>query len=219
MVILVMVRRIALYRPSRRPRASTWLGALLSIVGMAMLVFGVLKSGRVGMGPPPARCPHLPRHVTGPVAGDRRFGGPLGLHRLVGPPGAHRGRTARPHAAVRQSPIGRRGAHVRLQFFIQAGVFFAVPLYLSVVLELSAVQTGVRLLPLSGALLIAALLVPKVFPRASPRRVVRIGFALMSVGILVLIGGISPSPMPASSRFPCSCLAWGSGAWPPSSVR
>ncbi len=39
------------------------------------------------------------------------------------------------------------------QFMIQAGVFFTVPLFLSVVLELTALQTGVRLLPLSAALL------------------------------------------------------------------
>ena len=32
------------------------------------------------------------------------------------------------------------------QFLVQAGVFFAVPLFLSVVLELSALATGVRLL-------------------------------------------------------------------------
>ena len=33
-------------------------------------------------------------------------------------------------------------------FLIQAGIFFAVPLFLSVALGISAVETGVRLLPL-----------------------------------------------------------------------
>ena len=52
-----------------------------------------------------------------------------------------------------------------------------MPLFLSVALGLSAIETGVRLLPLSITLLLAAAGIPKVFPDASPRRVVRLGFA------------------------------------------
>jgi hypothetical protein len=48
-----------------------------------------------------------------------------------------------------------------------------VPLFLSVALGLSAIATGVRLLPLSITLLLAAVGVPKFFPHASPRRVSR----------------------------------------------
>jgi hypothetical protein len=67
------------------------------------------------------------------------------------------------------------------QFFLQAGIFFTVPLFLSVVLELSALETGLRLLPLSISLLISATGIPKYFPTASPRRIVQIG-------LLCLIG-------------------------------
>ena len=62
------------------------------------------------------------------------------------------------------------------QYLLQAGLFFVVPLFLSVALGLSAIATGVQLLPLSITLLLAAAGVPKVFPNAYPRRVVRIGF-------------------------------------------
>ena len=61
------------------------------------------------------------------------------------------------------------------QYLLQGGLFFAVPLFLSVALGLSAIATGVRLLPLSITLLLAAAGIPKVFPNASPRRVVQIG--------------------------------------------
>jgi MFS family permease len=44
----------------------------------------------------------------------------------------------------------------------QAGLFFAVPLFLSVALGLSAIETGVRILPLSITLLLAAAGTPKV---------------------------------------------------------
>ena len=61
------------------------------------------------------------------------------------------------------------------QFLIQAGLFFTVPLFLSVALGLTAVETGVRLLPLSITLLLAAVGIPKVWPKASPRTVVNFG--------------------------------------------
>ena len=63
------------------------------------------------------------------------------------------------------------------QFMIQAGLFFVVPLFLSIALGLSALQTGVRLLPLSVSLLIAAVGIPRFFPTAAPREVVRWGLA------------------------------------------
>ena len=61
------------------------------------------------------------------------------------------------------------------QYFVQSGVFFVVPLFLSVSLGLSAIDTGVRLLPLSITLLIAAAGIPRFRPDANPRRVVRLG--------------------------------------------
>ena len=71
------------------------------------------------------------------------------------------------------------------QYLLQAGLFFTIPLFLSVALGLSAVATGVRLLPLSITLLLAAAGIPKVFPDASPRRVVRIGMLALFAGIVV----------------------------------
>ncbi len=61
------------------------------------------------------------------------------------------------------------------QFLVQAGFFFVVPLYLSVALGLSAIDTGVRLLPLSVTLLAAAIGIPRFFADVSPRLVVRAG--------------------------------------------
>ena len=73
-----------------------------------------------------------------------------------------------------RNPVLRGGlTSFFFQFFIQGGMFFAVPLFLSVALGLSAIETGVRLLPLSVMLIIAAAGIPKFFPDASPRRVVR----------------------------------------------
>ena len=98
------------------------------------------------------------------------------------------------------------------QFFIQAGVFFTIPLFLSVVLELSALQTGVRLLPLSFALLAAAVGIPRLAPRARPRLIVRLGLASMTAGTLVLIGGISPGADAGIVTIPMLLMGLGIGA-------
>ena len=68
------------------------------------------------------------------------------------------------------------------QYLVQMGVFFVVPLYLSVALGLSALETGARLLPLSVTLLAAAIRMPRFFPDVSPRRVVRLGFLALLAG-------------------------------------
>ena len=76
-------------------------------------------------------------------------------------------------------------------YLVQAGMFFTIPLFLSVSLGLSALETGVRILPLSITLLAAAVGIPRFFPRASPRRVVRLGLLAMFAGVVVLMSAIS----------------------------
>ena len=88
------------------------------------------------------------------------------------------------------------------QYFLQAGLFFAVPLFLSVALGLSAVATGVRLLPLSLTLLLAAAGVPRVFPHASPRRVVQIGFVCLFAGIVVMLAALDAGAGPEIVTWP-----------------
>ena len=91
-------------------------------------------------------------------------------------------------------------------FLIQAGIFFVVPLFLSVALGLSAIETGVRLLPLSLTLLLFAVGVPKLLPNASPRRVVRIGFMALFAGLVLLValldvgGGPGDRDLAAAAR-------------------
>ena len=53
-------------------------------------------------------------------------------------------------------------------FLIQAGFFFSVPLFFSVALGLSAIDTGVRLLPLSLTLLVFRGRYPQAVPECVP---------------------------------------------------
>jgi MFS family permease len=98
------------------------------------------------------------------------------------------------------------------QYFVQSGVFFVVPLFLSVSLGLSAIATGVRLLPLSITLLIAAIGVPRFLPNASPRRVVRIGLFLMFLGDVVLLAAIDAQATASIVLVPLLLLGLGIGA-------
>lgn len=76
------------------------------------------------------------------------------------------------------------------QYVVLAGLFFTVPLFLSVALGLSAIETGVRILPLSLALLATAVGIPKLLPGVSPRLVVRAGFLSMGAGIVWLAAAL-----------------------------
>jgi Na+/melibiose symporter-like transporter len=98
------------------------------------------------------------------------------------------------------------------QYLLQAGLFFVVPLFLSVALGLSAVATGVRLLPLSVTLLLAAVGVPKLFPNASPRRVVRLGFLALFAGIVIMVGLLDAGAGPEIVTWPMLLAGLGVGA-------
>jgi MFS family permease len=98
------------------------------------------------------------------------------------------------------------------QFMIQAGIFFTVPLFLSVALGLSALATGVRLLPLSITLLLAAVAIPRYRPKAPPRRVVRWGLIAILAGILSLVAALEVGVGPEIVAVPMLLTGLGVGA-------
>jgi hypothetical protein len=81
-----------------------------------------------------------------------------------------------------------------------------------VVLELNALQTGLRLLPLSATLLLAALAIPRLAPPASPPLVVRPGMLSMLAGTLVLVGGLDPGAGAGIVLIPMALMGIGIGA-------
>ncbi|HKE54941.1 MAG TPA: MFS transporter, partial [Actinomycetota bacterium] len=98
------------------------------------------------------------------------------------------------------------------QFIVMMGVFFVLPLFLSVALGLSAIETGIRITPLSITMLLAAAGVPRFFPTASPRRVVTLGFVAVLVGIVALIGAMDPDATAAVVTVPLLVIGLGLGA-------
>ena len=98
-----------------------------------------------------------------------------------------------------------------LQFVVMMGLFFVVPLFLSVALGLSAIETGIRITPLSVTMLLAAAGVPKLFPTTSPRRIVTIGFAAVLLGILVLLASMDADATASIVTIPLLVIGLGFG--------
>jgi MFS family permease len=98
------------------------------------------------------------------------------------------------------------------QFVVMMGLFFVVPLFLSVALGLSAIETGLRITPLSVTMLLAAAGVPKLFPTTSPRRIVTIGFVAVLVGVVALIAAMDADATASIVTFPMLVIGLGLGA-------
>jgi EmrB/QacA subfamily drug resistance transporter len=210
LVILVLLRRIADVPAS--PIRLDLVGSLLSIVSLGSIVYGVLRSSEWGWVTPKAGAPTV--LGVSPVIW-LLVGGLIVVYLFLRWERRLERRGAEP--LLRTGLLRNRQLTGGLtmffgQFMIQAGVFFAVPLFLSVVLELNSLETGLRVVPLSVALLVSAGGIPKIAPRANPRRVVRIGLLLVLAGVLILVAGMDPGASAAVVAVPMLLIGLGLGA-------
>ncbi len=97
------------------------------------------------------------------------------------------------------------------QFVVMMGVFFVIPLYLSVALGLSAIDTGLKIIPLSVTMLVAAAGIPKFFPTVSPRRVVEVGLVAVVIGILALFSAMDVGASAEIVTVPLLLIGLGMG--------
>jgi len=210
-VILLSVRKIEDAAPEAR-KGFDVVGALLSIVSLCLIVLAALKSGQWGWIRARSGEPGL---LGISAVAWMILGGAAIIAAFV----AWERRRARREAEplVNLALFSNRqvvGGLIQFffQFLAQAGVFFTIPLFLSVVLGLSALQTGLRLLPLSATLLLAAILIPKFLSKASPRRIVQAGLCSMIAGTVVLIAGVSPGANAGVVAIPMVLMGLGIGA-------
>jgi EmrB/QacA subfamily drug resistance transporter len=78
------------------------------------------------------------------------------------------------------------------QNLILMGVFFVVPLYLQLVLGLDALETGIRMLPVSIAMFVASALGSRLSAQFEVRSIVRAGLATTAIAAFVLLAVIEP---------------------------
>jgi MFS family permease len=209
--ILAMTRRIADVPPTTRPRLDL-VGTALSAIGLGLVVFAILKAGSWGFVQPK---PSAPTWVGLSPSIWLLVGGGVVLWLFFHWENRQLKRGAEPlvDPSILLNPTLRSGlTGFFFQYLVQAGLFFAVPLFLSVALGLSAIATGVRLLPLSITLLLAAAGIPKVFPNASPRRVVRLGFLALLAGLIILVAALDSGAGADIITWPMLLAGLGIGA-------
>jgi MFS family permease len=211
LIIVTLARNTADTPPERGARLDL-VGTVLSALGLGLIVYGILRSGTWGFVLPKADAPKW--LGLSPVIWLVLSGGVVlrvflwwESRRLA------RGSAALLDPAMLRNRTLRGGlTSFFFQYFLQAGLFFAVPLFLSVALGLSAIATGVRLLPLSITLLLAAAGIPRVFPKASPRRVVQVGFLALFAGIVILVAALDAGAGPEVVTWPMLLAGLGVGA-------
>jgi len=210
-VVLLLNRRTA-DTPKEEGARLDLVGTALSALGLGLVVYGVLRSGTWGFVQPK---PDAPTWLgLSPVIWLLLAGGAVLLGFLEWEKYRRdHGRAALLDPAMLRVKLLRSGLTAFFfQYLLQAGLFFAVPLFLSIALGLSAIDTGLRILPLSITLVIAAVGIPKVFPQASPRRIAQLGFLMLFLGLVVFVAALDAGAGPEIVTWPMLLAGLGIGA-------
>jgi EmrB/QacA subfamily drug resistance transporter len=174
-VIAVVLLGIGLVKdvPYTGPRQVDIVGSVLSVVGMGGIVVGILlwQEGGESVG----ACIAL---------------GALAMV-LLGRWLVRRkreGKAALIDPGLFSSALFRFGISAQmLQQIALGGAMIALPIYLQMVLEYNALQAGLSLAPLSLSMFGTALLEGKRAGKQRPSVIIRMGFALLTLGMLVVI--------------------------------
>ena len=211
LAILALARRIEDV-PGEKDVHLDLVGTALSASGLGLAVFGLLKAGTWGF---VIAKPDAPQWLgLSPTIWLILAGAAViwGFFRWEGRVLARGGQPLVDPAILRVTQLRVGLTTFFAQYFVQGGMFFVVPLFLSVALGLSAIETGVRLLPLSVTLLISAAGIPRYLPDASPRRVAQFGFVTLFIALVVLIAALDQGAGAEITTWPMLLAGIGVGA-------
>jgi MFS family permease len=194
-VIVILLLRRQITRapaPERRPKLDI-VGVALSSAGLGLIVFAILRSSVWGF-VQPRTSPEINGTEITPlgfsVVPFMVLGG-LALLWAFTAWEQRRSRTGRDElldtTLLRIAQLRAGLATLVGQQLVLMGAFFVIPVYLQVVLGLDAFETGKRLLPLSVAMLVSALLGPRMAARRSSRTVAQVGLVAVSIGAVVML--------------------------------
>jgi MFS family permease len=190
---------------------------LLTASGMALIVLGILKASAWGFITP-----------TNPPVINGRTITPLGLSPVPFIVGAgiltlslylrrargleERGQQSLLRPSLLKIPQLRSGlTMLGATQLVLGGIFFILPVFLQVTLEKNALDTGIAILPLSIAMILASLAGPRIATNHSPRLAVRLGLVVLSAGLVLLVGKISPDFQSAPFAFGMAVAGAGLG--------
>jgi len=192
-VILLLRNRMKTAPRDPNPPSLDIVGAILSASGLAIIVLAILQSSTWGLIQP----------KNGPTINGQEIT-PLGFsvvpflilaglgllfafeaweHRLE-----RLGRDRLLDLGLLKIMTLRGGlSTLATQQLVLLGTFFVLPVYLQIVLGYDAFQTGLRLVPMSVAMLIAALAGPTIAARRSPRAVCRLGLVAIAIAAVIVL--------------------------------
>ncbi len=200
----------------RRPRLDIG-GVALSASGLGLMVFAILRSSVWGF-----VKPRTPPTINGTEITPLGFSPVpflvLGGLALVGAFVVWEQRRARLGRDQLLDTTLLRVAQLRAglstllgQQLVLMGSFFVIPVYLQVVLGLDAFETGKRLLPLSVAMLVFALLGPRIAARRSPRTVAQLGLVAVSIGAIVMLATLDVTLNDTGFKVALALIGAGAG--------
>ncbi|HEY3211761.1 MAG TPA: MFS transporter [Actinomycetota bacterium] len=208
--IVLLSRRMADSPVEKRSHLDL-LGSVLWALGMGLVVLGVLFSSEWGLIRPKEDGPSI--LGLSPVVW-LILGGLLTLRLFMGHIrrlDAAGGKPLITPALFRNRQMSGGLVMFFFQFVVMMGIFFVIPLYLSVALGLSAIDTGIRITPLSITMLLAAAGVPKFFPSVSPRLVVEFGLVAVVFGIVLLFTALDVDASASIVTVPLLLIGLGFG--------
>ena len=180
-----------------RPRLDV-IGALLSASGLALAVLGIVQSSTWGW-IVPKEAPSIGGTPIEPfglsvvpfliAAGLLLLAAFAAWERRLGAAGRD---TLVELAMLRIAQLRAGLGTVAVMFLCLGGIFFLMPLYLQIVLGKDPLETGLRLLPMSLAVLFVAMGASRLSTRVAPRLLVRLGFLFIAVGAGLLVLTIDP---------------------------
>ncbi|MDQ7877024.1 MFS transporter [Microbacterium sp. QXD-8] len=184
--------------PGDRTLRIDLLSVVLSALGLALLVYGILQSKTWGWFVP----------LDPPVINGQPFA-PLGIS-----PVAYMillslvvlwlfvkrqqqlertGRVPLLKVSLLRNPALRSGLTMFMaQYFAIAALFFVIPVYLQTILGFDALQTGLKILPLSLGLILFSVLGSRLSTVRSARNLGRIGQLTLGVGVLLVFVAVQP---------------------------
>ena len=196
-VVVLFARIIADKAAPRSERIDFW-SVLLSAAGLVFVVLGMLQSKTWGWitplaSPVIAGVPIAPLGISLTawliLAGGVLLWGFLARQRRL----VATGRPPLVHVGLFSIRQLRSGLSVLgAQYAVTAGLFFMVPVYLQMTLGLDALQTGIRIFPLSISLILFSIVGTRLSSRWSPRLIVRVGQWILVGSAILLLGAVTP---------------------------
>ncbi|CAA9238999.1 MAG: Uncharacterized MFS-type transporter [uncultured Acidimicrobiales bacterium] len=173
-VVIGVVVAVAIFSPTSKDPESTPLdpvGALLSLVGLASLVFGIIEGPERGWSSPSVLIAFGVAAValTGFVAWERRSSHPM-----------------LPLTFFRDRRMSVGSGVVTVAFFVMFGLFFLFSFYLQFVRDYSPLSAGLATLPLAVALVAVAPRSAALAARLGSGPVMATGFLFVAAGFGVL---------------------------------